>query len=181
MADTILTIRQLEDIFQRITTEILGLDPNDTANASKVRIAWPTCGAPAWKITDDVVFIRVNNADDPITRQRDVEYSSIDADTANKKVHYTRVHSIKWILYGPNSFDNAETVRNGLYLPQFKEGLAKNNLYLITDVPAPVRIPELFNGQWWERTDLTAAFNGMVVRITTVPYIKSADVIIKKG
>lgn len=44
--DTILTLKQLEDIFRGVTCTLLGLDPTDPLNDSKVRISWPTGGAP---------------------------------------------------------------------------------------------------------------------------------------
>lgn len=185
MADTILKLEDLESFFQSITMKMLGIAEVDAnlkpINQDKVRISWPTSGAPAWKITDDVTFIRVNNVSDQITQQRDVGYSAVDSDTANRTVSYTRVHEVAWIFYGPNSFDNADIARNGLYLPQYKDLLKASNLGLILDVPVPVRFPELLNGQWWERTDFTAKFNELVIRQGTVPYIKSADIIIKKG
>ena len=70
MADIILTLKQVEDFFQRITTQMLGLNPDAPQNQDKVRIAWPTDGQPAFKITDDIVFLKINNPDEQITKQR---------------------------------------------------------------------------------------------------------------
>ena len=71
MADIILTLKQLEDIFRNLTCTILGLNPVDPINASRVRVAWPTSGAPGWKITEDVAFLRVRSAGNEYSRQRD--------------------------------------------------------------------------------------------------------------
>lgn len=175
MADTILTLRQIEDIFQTVTMQILGLPESDAdghpINQDKVRIAWPTGGAPAWKINDDVVFLRIVPVDDPFARQRDVGYSDQDSFNTKKSVNYSRVHQVQWTCYGPNSFDNIETIRNGIFLQEFREQFKKKNLFLVADVGMPQRIPELFNGQWWERCDLIVRYNEGVERSNTVPKI----------
>lgn len=176
MADTILTLKQIEDFFRNITAQMLELDISLPENHNKVRISWSQAGTPAWKQTDDIVFLRLNNPDDPINRQRDVLYSSLTQDNINQTVSYTRVHTVKWILYGPNSYDNAETIRNALFLSQYQEQINAKNLYLVLDVIAPARFPELFNGQWWDRTDFEAQFNELVTRRETIPTIKTIDV-----
>jgi len=182
MSDTILKQKDIEDLFQSLTTRMLGLATKDInlkpINQDRVRVSWPTGGAPAWKITEDIVFLRVNNADAPITRQRETEYAynNLDVHNAKRTTSYTRVRTVNFILYGPNSFDNADVIRNGLYLPEYREELAKKNLFMILDVPMPIRFPELFNGQWWERTDFTVSFNELVKRQGTVPWIKSTNI-----
>lgn len=176
MADTILAVRQIEDFFQNITLQLLGLDPVAKQNQSRVRIDWPTKGAPGWKINEDIAFLAVNYDDDPITRQMEVAYQPATIDNADRTVSYTRVLRVSWICYGPNSFNDMDAIRAGLFLPQSKDLFATSNLALVPDSAAPVRSPELFNGQWWERTSFDARFNEKVVRHSDVPYIQSADV-----
>ena len=43
----------------------------------------------------------------------------------------------------------------------------------------PTRLPELYNNQWWERTDFSATFNEGVTRVSEVPYITSAEIVLK--
>jgi hypothetical protein len=181
MTDTILTKLQIEDLFFSLTMQILGLDPAAPANKSRIRMTWPTGGSPAWEIGEDVTFLLVNYDDDPVTRQMEVSYAESDADYADQSTSYTRVLRIDWICYGPNSFGDADTIRAGLFSAAMKLQLTAANLALITDVSMPTRTPELYNGQWWERSSLTARFNEFVVRHSTVPYIKAADVQILKG
>lgn len=181
MKDTILKLNDLNKLFQKATTEMLGYPPSAPDSQDKVRLSYPADGQPAWKITEDVVFLKINNEPDPIDKQRDVIYSEKDTDNAIRKVAYTRVHSIRWTLYGPNSFDNAEKIKNALYQPNYKDLFAKNNLFLVLNVENPVRFPELYNGQWWDRTDLEASYNENVVRTTEIPYIKTPAIQIMKG
>lgn len=171
MADTILTLQQIENLFQNMTTVILGLDPSLPANQDKVRIAWPTTGSPAWKIKDDIAFIRVTQEDNSIARHQDILYKPNDNLSAVKEIGYTRVHKVDWTLYGPNSYNNADLIRYSIFSSDYTEQLKANNLFLITDISLPVRLPELYNGQWWNRTDFSATFNELVVRRTSVPYI----------
>jgi hypothetical protein len=182
MSDVNMTVRQIEDFFVGLTYQILGIDPSTLQpNKSPVRVDWPTGGAPGWKIDEDVTFIMVNYDDDAITRQVDVIYQSNDESNAFRSASSTRVLRINWICYGPNSFDNANNIRNGLFLPQFSEMLMKNNFALIFDMPSPLRAPELFNGQWWDRTSFYARFNELITQSVSVPYLTSPNVQIVKG
>jgi len=177
MANTILTLKQLEDIFRNLTCTLLELNPSSPANNSKVRIAWPTGGAPGWKITEDVVFLRVVSINNAYSKQRDTEYTSSTETEANKITSYTLPRQVSWIAYGPNSFDNIETIRNGL----FSAGsiLRASNLHLVIDVPVPLRCPDLFSGQWWERSDFSAVFYEKVRRQETIPTIQGVNIKIK--
>lgn len=181
MANTKLTLKQAEDLFQNLTLLMLGLDPTAKASQSRARIDWPANGAPGWKRTEDVAFLMVNYDDDPYTRQVEVTYQENTETAANMVTSSTRLLRVTWICYGPNSFDDADNIKAKLFTPEIKLLAAQSNLALITDVPMPVRSPELFNGQWWDRTTFYARFNELVIRQSDVPYIQYADVQIVKG
>jgi len=178
MADQVLKLKEIEDFFYDITCEMLEIDLSKEENQSKVRIAWPTDGAPAWSIDEDVAYLRITPQDDKMARQQNIIYNPHEQDKAyaKKQTGYTRVHKINWTLYGPNSYDNADVIRHLIFDYDYMEKFKTKNLFLITDVPMPVRVPELYNGQWWERTDFSATFNEAVIRENKVPYIKSADI-----
>lgn len=171
MADTVLLLKELEDIFKNLTFAVLGIDNTIPANKGLVRKAWPTKGAPAWKIDDDIAFIRVTPIDNKIARNQDILFKGNDPIWASKETGYTRTHRVDWTLYGPKSYDNADLIRYNLFSQDYTTELKANNLFLITDVPMPQRLPELYNGQWWERTDFSAEFNELVIRRTVTPYI----------
>jgi len=172
MADIVLTIKQLEDIFQALTVTLTGLNKE-----AGVRISWPTVGAPGWKITEDIAFIRVAPVNDPFAQQIETGYQ-VDGPNPDLLAErsYNRVHSVQWILYGPSSLDNADILRSNLFTESTKSTLKANNLSLVTEVPVPQRFPESFNGQWWERADLSARFNELVIRKSTVSTIESANI-----
>lgn len=179
---TNLTGVQLENFFQNLTLQMLGLDPTATANQSRVRVEWPTSGAPGWNIDQDVAFIMLNYDDDPITRQVDLTYQQVDDYNTSQTISYTRVLRVNWVCYGPNSFNDADTIRSSLYTGSIIGSLKTNNIFLILDLPMPVRAPELFNGQWWDRTSTYARFNELVSKTTsTIPYIQTTNVQPIKG
>ncbi|WP_061342970.1 phage neck terminator protein [Clostridium botulinum] len=177
MSDIVLKLKEIEDFFQETTCEMLGIDLRKKENQQKVRIAWPTGGAPGWKIQDDICFLRITPVDDAMTRELNVCYDPVKNDEpyAKKKVGYTRVHKINWTLYGPASYDNADIIRHLIFDSEYMSKFKKKNLFLITDVPMPTRLPEYYNGQWWERTDFSATFNEGVIRESEVPYITNTE------
>lgn len=179
MANQILTLKEIEDFFQNITSLMLGLDMTQQINQGKVRISWPTGGAPSWKISEDIVFLRITPIDDKQARTLNIIYNtnSIDNINLNKETGYTRVHKVDFTLYGPNSYDNADLIRYTLLEPNsYKDEFKNKNLFVIPDIPMPTRVPELYNGQWWDRTDFSASFNEAVIRRSLVPFIESAEI-----
>ena len=149
---------------------------------SAVRIGWPTGGAPSWAITDDICFILATEDDDDYNLLREV--SEIDNDpptTITEQTTYTSVWAIHLCLYGPNSSDIARRIKSSLFQQSTHDVLAGNNpyggvLYLITNVPRPIRAPELFAGEWWERVDFTFRLNESVIENSVVNAVKSAEV-----
>ena len=177
MPDTILTIAELNVLFQGLTIGILGYELTPVDGYSKVRISWPTGGAPAWKIAEDVVFIRILESESLWNRQREVKFLNlVDPDYGNQETKYTRVLMVNWAFYGPHCFDNAQAVRDQMFYELNQEALKQNNLALIPNIAAPMRVPELYQGQWWDRTDLSMFFNEKIVLNYNVPYIKSAEI-----
>jgi hypothetical protein len=143
----------------------------------RVRVGWQIEGQPAWNITDDICAIMATIADDSYNRIRDVQFAANDETTLLQTTQYTRVWQARLVLYGPNSFDNARLIKSCLFLDWVTDALANSNLYLITDVADPTRSPEEFEGQWWERSDITFHLNENVVETITVQSVASVEVI----
>ena len=185
MPDTINSLQQLNILFQNLIIDMLGFEKTGSPAAyseaafKAVRISWPTTGAPSWKITDDVCFIKVAEQDDNYNRLRESKYENITGDINNiaSETWYTRVISLNLVIYGPNSWSNAMLIRDSIYKYESQTTLKDNNLHLIPNISSPVRFPELFSAQWWERVDIGFLFNELVIREDTVPLIKSVEVI----
>lgn len=156
MADVILTLSQLGDLFYDLSVSMIGGSPD-------IRQSWPTGGAPAFKVTDNVAFLKVYDVGSAISTQQELEYSYVASpELYNEKTSYTRTLMVNWIFYGSNSWDNAAEVRNGLFRQENRNTLAVQNIYLVPDGKTPQRTPELWMGQWYERVDLNMTFNELI-------------------
>lgn len=176
--DYIHSRKELESLFWLATVRMLGLQEEDGSASQRIRIAWPTYNqagdAPAFKRNEDICFLRLTQQDHLFNRLSDVKYRLIEGDYGHvlRMIQYTRIHDVMWVFYGPSSYDDAQTVRDCLFRPDVKLLFNQNRLYPVPDLPAPVRIPELYQGAWWERTDFRASCNEAVRREFVVPVIK---------
>lgn len=175
MADTILTLTELKNIFWELISDMLLL--NSTERNYKVRKSFSQDGQPGWNAGEDITFFNIKTIDDIMSYTRDVLISDATPTTVNRDVGYTRVIEVQIICYGANSYDNAELIKHKLYLPEFQEFLSGYNLYMVLEVKAPMRTTELYNGQWWERSDLTIRFNEQIIREQEINCIESVDVV----
>lgn len=178
-----LTLTQIEDVFQGLLVSILGWDTTSPSKVNDVRISWPEEGMPTFLITDEVVFLQCMEVDDNYNRQREVE-DTWDLETPEsfgREISYTRVWQINVILYGPDSYQNSQELKNGLFAPENQLTLERNFLFLIPDIAAPKRVPDYFQGRWWKRVDMSFRLYESVVRSATVPAIDSIDVIVYEG
>lgn len=186
IATTPLVPKQIDSVMQNVALDALGIDPAVVTNAvaySKVRIGWQKQGQPAWKIDEDVVIIRSVEEDDPYNRIRDeeIDVNVDDPTTLLDSVGYTRVWRVFWTLYGPASFDNARIIKSALLKPgqDIHDLLVEANLYLVTDLEAPKRVPELYDEQWWERVDFECLFNEQVTETQLVNTVTSVQITVE--
>jgi hypothetical protein len=153
-----------------------GADANAYYN---VRVGWQQTGQPAFLITDDICTITATLSDDDYNRIRNTIYSPNDVESLTQTTCYTRVWRIAFSLYGPNSFDHARLLKSAMFMGWAHDILGQNELYLVTNVSDPRRIPELADGQWWERSDFSVRLNELVTETITAAVIASAEVIVK--
>jgi hypothetical protein len=161
------------------------LSANATANGAQtltltninaynlVRIDWPTTGQPGWGITEDKTFIQAVQNPEEWGNIRDLSVSGTTATYT-----YSRVWRINLINYGPNAYDKMRVIKSATFLDYFAWQLAAQGLYLVTDTKFPRRVPELFQGQWWERTDLSFRYNELVTETITVGTGISVEVLL---
>lgn len=159
------TAEQMEDLFWQVTMTMLGFNPAEFSDEHNppafmpARISWPQEGAPAWKIDEDVTFIRViPHEDDDYTRQLDSTYEAT-ANTVIKKSSRTRVWEVQFVVYGPNADTNVNKIKDGVFRQDIKRILSASSVFLIPDLPPSRRVPELYAGRWWNRWDLSIFFN----------------------
>lgn len=161
---------EMEGIFQDTLAQSIGLDPTTVDVYSIVRAGWQTMGQPAIRVDDDVLFVRCEPLDTNYSRLRNSVPTGQNPDLT---LTYTDVHTRAWhviiTIYGPNSLDNARAVVTSMLdVPAIDTFLAGYNLYVNPDIDQPKRVPETFQGEWWERMDLVLEFNEQVTETFTV-------------
>jgi hypothetical protein len=182
MTSTGLTDSQMSVVWQNIVLQCLGITPSgptDAAAYSQVRVDWPVAGQPAWPITSDVAFIRAVVVPDSYNAAHEVQPTSTPFDTFPEQSIYTRVWQLSLIFYGPNSFDRARQVQACLYQDFVHDILSASNVYLDTVIGTPRRSPELFQNQWWPRSDFSARMNEQVTDTLTKQTIQSVELILE--
>jgi len=170
----VLTLDQLNDLVWEITKDITELDPEN------VRISYQRDGQPAWEPETDVVIINVTQIDNPYDKQRNFIYDDNYTDYAELSTSYTRVLAALWTIYGPNGFTIADTIRYAILKESIRNRFSAEKIYPVTNIPSPVRLPELFNGRWYQRNDLTATFYAETIRTEEIPYLTGADIYVVK-
>jgi len=179
LTSSALTLAQINTLIQQWTLGALGL-PIDSAS-SQVRIEWQTQGAPFQNASDDVCYLRCVPKDEDYNKVRYESAIGSGSTTVSEQWNYTRVWSIRWCFYGPNSVDFARMLKSALYQEFFADQLALGELFPVTDFGEAVRAPELIDGQWFERVDFEASFYEWVTETTAVNAVASAEVIIENS
>jgi hypothetical protein len=165
------TIVEFEDIMQPIIVDLLdwSLTPNN------VRVGWQTGSAPAFKITDNVVFITATPVDHLYNRQHDelIEEGSPDLIISRG---FTRVMALNIIAYGSEAVTNLQKIQLGMFYNNVRNLLHAEEIYYIPDTPEVRRVPEEFQNQWWERADIQLRFNELLTDEQTVYGVDSVGV-----
>jgi len=166
------TIAEFEDILQPIIVDILDWSvskPND------VRIGWETEGPPAFKITDDVIFIMAVPIDHQINRQQDVSYDEGSPDLLETR-GMTRVMGLNVIAYGADALYNLKKIKTAMFYESVRHTLSAEQIFYIPDTIEPRRAPEPGQGQWWERGDMQLQFNELLTDTREQNAVESVDI-----
>jgi hypothetical protein len=139
---------------QQLTCGAIGINP---PNYAIVRDSWPVQGQPFTQLPNqDACYVSCVTADSEYSHIRDTALSGAGT-TDNPLTQtwvYTRQWRVSWVFYGPNCVDNARAVNSAfIFMDYFADVLSLQNLFPVSDPPEPTRVPEVFNGQWWNRAD----------------------------
>lgn len=163
----VLEIDDLNTIFQGITKTMTGIP------GKNVRISYQPNSQPAWEIDQNVLGLYVEEVDNDYNKQRDNLSFGEDEITIIK---YTRVFQVSWVIYGPDSYTNADNIRFNILQESIRSVLAQSEIYPITNIKAPGRAPYLYNGRWWSRADVQVLFNVTTTRTLDQSYLTGAVV-----
>lgn len=150
LSSTALAPSVVSSVFQALTGQILGVEPSLFGYA--VRIAWQTQGQPFQNVGDDICYVECVETSGSVDGIHNKTYGGAGSNLAYTDL-YTRIWTCRWVFYGPNSFDRARLIRTGLFNDRFRYALRPFSLYPVVPGNPPVRVPEIINGQWFERAD----------------------------
>lgn len=159
LANTSVTFSNVQS--GQFNTEEFNAPPNSQA-WFQIRIAWQQQGQPAYRITDDVCIVSAVPDNDPFSQVRDQLIAPNDDVSLAQQMAYTQVWKLHFTLYGPNSADRARLIVSAMALDWTHDLLAQSNLYAVTQWNRPRYLPELYQGQWWQRADVDLRFNELV-------------------
>jgi hypothetical protein len=149
-------------------------DPN---LSSKVRIGWQQEGQPFNSIDQDTTYLRCDTMDTEYSRLHDQVGLIPSGTVITIQDVFTRRWRTAWTFYGPNALDNARALKSGLTGVDYViSSLASNSLFVDPSIEEIRRVPELFQGQWWERVDLTVEFNEEITESLIVGSVASVEV-----
>lgn len=123
-----------------------------------IRWRYPEGGAPDWKISDDILFLYLAEADDDYAKQRDSTYRAAD-ETVYRDTTRTRVWDLQATVYGRRSYEIANLLKDGFFYEPVRRNLVHKDVFIVPNLPTCMQAPELFAGKWWDRWDITLRFN----------------------
>lgn len=148
----------------------------DPTAGTQVRQSWPNAGAPAYKQSDNVSFIRCIEVDDWYNKVSDYGLTPNDDVSVELNIEKTRVWRVFWELRGPTSYSRGSLLKTAMQLELIHDSLAPFSLYLVPSINNPQRMPELFEGNWWERSDIYMHFNEQVNDSIVIPTVASIPI-----
>lgn len=165
-----LSLNDLKTLFYTTTITMTALP------GTSVRHAFSPNTQPFTEQPKDVCYLNITETDDPVSDIQEIIYVPNDSVSAIQYLFYTRVMNVAWTFYGPNSYDNADSIRWQILTDPIRDALRPSSVCPIPKGIKPVRAPELRNSQYWERTDVKVNFNVGTLRSTIIPILASATI-----
>ena len=177
LSSTALSAGVASQVMQALTALALGITgaPNQQ---EQVRVAWQVQGQPFQDVTTDICYVFLTERGGDYDRMRSEVRGKQSGTTIPLVQYYTRIWECRWMFYGPNSFDHARLVRSSIFTDYFRWQLQPFSLYAVAPFDAPARIPEVVNGQWFDRSDMRGLLYEQVAETRSVNSVASVPVVV---
>jgi hypothetical protein len=167
---------EFEDQVNDLVAGISGLPGN------KIFPRWQFNPPPIPTQSEDWAAVGVTQVDDsptlsPFVRHVGRKYDSSGNEIAYDGHDYVQEHECITILisfYGPNASKNSRLFRSGLHVSQNWEE-ARGRGFALESYGPILAMPELVNGEWYDRRDMELKLNRQVDRIYQVRNILSSQ------
>ena len=182
--EQIKTVEEIEDRLRVAVFRIWNSNPEEKQNQKRIRFPWgsdiknkQSDTTPTWKREEDVCFIYELPQDGSYNGLSDVTYELDESKRDFIEVdEHTDIHTVLFANYGPNAYEYARDIRDGFKRERIREYLKRHHFFVVPPIAAIKRVPELINGQWWNRVDVTVIFNEYVRREEAIKSIESVTV-----
>lgn len=182
--EQIKTVEEIEDMLRVAVFMIWNSNPEEKQNQKRIRFPWgsdiknkQSDTTPTWKREEDVCFIYELPQDGSYNGLSDITYELDESKRDFIEVdEHTDIHTVLFANYGPNAYECARDIRDGFKRERIREYLKKHHFFVVPPITAIRRVPELINGQWWNRVDVTVVFNEYVRREEPIQSIESVTV-----
>ncbi len=160
-----LTQREVEDLMMDVARLLLGVPATDNTS---VRIPYgassKTGSAATHSPEKSVCYVHVEPTDDGYGVQHHISYENgaTESDGMTEVDEYTEEYAVIFSCYGPDGYDRARTIRDGLFTLEIKRLLGARRVHFKVAVPPLAQTYEIMNTQWVKRCDLTATFYAYV-------------------
>lgn len=151
-----MTLTELKNLFWQACAGILQETIKDPDRM--IRWSYPAEGSPDWTIKDNILFLNLQEQDDEYAKQRDSVFNTTGG-TVTRVTTRTRVWKLTLTAYGPDSYEMANTLKDGFFYESVKRVFEESSVAIIPNLPTCRQAPENFAGQWWDRWDLDLFFN----------------------
>lgn len=170
---------QAEDLMLDAVRQILNI-PDDNVTVRLAFGAGSTTGsAPAHDISQTVCYVAVNPTDDGYGKQHHIRYENGAEDELMTEVdEYTEEYAVIFSCYGGEAYEQARTIRDGLYSDANKRFLHRQKVHLVVGTPQLIQTREVINSSWVRRCDFTAVFYAYtrIERPNAVDWFESVDI-----
>ncbi len=148
--------------------------------ADHIRENYPADSSPFAKKDENTLYYYVTPADDPINRQTDTDYSTGSGVNLKQTASYNRVLEMYITVYGPDAYDILTALRLKLLAGAAGQSpLRTAGLYIIPDIAEPPLLWEIYQNQWFQRSDLQFMCNQLATLEATIPTVEVADIVLK--
>lgn len=147
--------------------------------ADHIRENYPADSSPFAAKDENTLYYYVMPADDPINRQTDTVYRAGSGVNLKQTASYNRVMQMYITVYGPDAYDILTALRLKLLAGASGQSpLRTAGLYIIPDIAEPPLLWEIYQNQWFQRSDLQFKCNQLATLETGIPYVEVADIVL---
>lgn len=169
-------MNEIEEIIYDVVKAIL---PN--FNQNNICREHQAFGQPSFSNTEDRIFFDVIESESNIAKEIYFEdnYNSVK-DSIERTHGKTITINVKFVVYGPHSYNNSLLIRDGFFLESTRKTLREHDIFIVPYHQLALFYQEQLNGVWYQRYDFEITFNRWwTAPVEEINYINNANIIVE--